>query len=70
MVLLGKAFHGHNESLSLSLEGGGMQFVSLIIVSGRHRASKHHATLCLGSGSMAYKLIFQQTTPTDDAENR
>ena len=57
MVLLGEAFHNRGKSLNLSLEGGGTCFVSLIIVGGHHRASKYHATLCLGSGSVAYKLI-------------
>ena len=39
MVLLGKAFHDRGESLNLSLEGGGMWFISLIIIGGRHRVS-------------------------------
>ena len=56
MVLLGEAFYGHGESLNLSLEGGGIWFISLIIVDGHHRASKYHAILCLGSDSMAYKI--------------
>ena len=56
MVLLGEAFYGHGESLNLSLEGSGMWFISLIIVDGHHRVSKYHAILCLGSGSMAYKI--------------
>ena len=55
MVLLGEVFYGCGESLNLSFEGGGMWFVSLIIVGGHYRASKYHATLCLGSDSMAYK---------------
>ena len=62
MVLLGEAFYSSNESLNLSLEGGGIWFVSLNIVGGRHRASEHHATICLGSGSMAYK---SHLFPTD-----
>ena len=65
MVLLGEAFYGNDESLNLSLEGGGAWFVSLNIVSGHHRASKYHATLCLGSDSMAYKS--QLSFPIDDA---
>ena len=56
MVLLGEAFYGRGECLNLSLEDGGTWFVSLIIVGGRHRARKYHAILCLGSGSMAYKI--------------
>ena len=55
MVLLGEAFYGSDESLNLSLEGGGAWFVSLDIVGGRHRASTHYVTLCLGRDSMAYK---------------
>ena len=55
MVLLGEVFYDCGESLNLSFEGGGMWFVSLIIVGGHYRASKYHATLCLGSDSMAYK---------------
>ena len=55
MVLLGDAFYSSGKSLNLSLEGGGTWFVSLNIVSGCHRASEHHATLHLGSDSMAYK---------------
>ena len=70
MVLLGKAFYGRNESLNLSLEGGGTWFVSLIIVGYLHRASKYRATLFLGSGSVAYKMMnFPHTVPTDDAKN-
>ena len=58
MVLLDEAFHGSDESLNLFLEGGGAWFVSLNIVGGCHRASKHHATFCLGSNCMAYKSAF------------
>ena len=58
MVLLGEAFYDSDESLNLSLESGGVWFVSLNIVGGRHRTSKHHATLSLGSDSMAYKSCF------------
>ena len=36
MVLLGKTFHGSNEGLNLSLEGGGVWLVSLNIVGGHH----------------------------------
>lgn len=54
-------FYGRSKSLNLSFEAGGTWFVSLIIVGGHHQASKYHATLCLGSGSMAYKF------PTDSA---
>ena len=57
MVLLGEVFYDCGESLNLSFEGGGMWFVSLIIVGGRYRASKYHATLCLGSDNMAYKQV-------------
>ena len=63
MVLLGEAFYDSGESLNLSLEGGGAWFISLNIVGGHHRASKHYATLCLGSDCMAYKSAF----PTDGA---
>ena len=62
MVLLGKAFYGSGECLNLSLEGDGAWFISLNIVGGCHRVCKYHATLCLGSDSMAYK-----TFPTDGA---
>ena len=55
MVLLGEVFYNRGESLNLSFEGGGMWFVSLIIVDGCHRRNKYHATLCLRSGSIAYK---------------
>ena len=57
MVLLGKAFYNCCEGLNLSLEGGGTWFVPLIVVGGRHRASKYHVTFCLGSGSMAYNVV-------------
>ena len=70
MVLVSEAFYGSGESLNLSLKGDGTWFVSLNIVNGRHRASKHHATLCLESDSMAYKSCFPQMAPTDDAKNR
>ena len=68
MVLLGEAFYGRNKSLILSLEGGFTWFV-LIVVGGRHQASKYHATLCLGSGSMAYKSPSPQTVLVDDSKN-
>ena len=55
MVLLGEVFYNRGKSLNLSFEGGGMWFVSLIIVDGCHRVSMYHATLYLGNGSMAYK---------------
>ena len=61
MVFLGEAFYGYGESLNLSLEGSGTWFVSLIIVGGRHRVRKYHATLYLGSGSMAYKISIDGT---------
>ena len=64
MVLLGEVLYGNGESLNLSLEGSYAWFVSLNIVGGRHQASKYHATLFLGSDSMAYK---SQRFPTDDA---
>ena len=70
MVLLGEAFYCSGESLDLSLEGGGAWFISLNFVGGRHRASKHQATLSLGSDSMAFCLVeFPQTAPTNDAKN-
>ena len=56
MVLLGKTFHGSNEGLNLSLEGGGVWLVSLNIVGGHHRASKHYTTLCSGNDSMALQV--------------
>ena len=71
MVLLGEALYGSGENLNLSFEGSGVWFVSLNIVSGCHRVSKYHATLCMGSDSMAYKSqAFPQTVPTNDVENR
>ena len=63
MVLLGEALYGSGEGLNLSLKRDGAWFVSLSIVGGCHRASKYHATLCLGRDSMAYNLSF----PTDGA---
>ena len=69
MVLLGEAFYDSNESLNLSLESGGAWFVSLNIVGGHYRASKHYATFCLGSDNMAYKPSSLQTVPTNDVEN-
>ena len=65
MVLLGKVFHGRDESLYVSFKGSIMRFVYLVD-GGSHRASEYHTTLCLGSGSTAsttMKLFF----PTDDA---
>ena len=65
MVLLCEVLYSSDESLNLSLEGGGAWFFSLKIVGGRRRASKYHATLCLGSSdSMAYK---SRSVPIDDA---
>ena len=61
MILLGETFYDHDESLNLSFEGDGTWFDPLIIVGGRHQASKYHATLRPRSGSVAYKRIF----PTD-----
>ena len=57
MILFGKAFHYGREGLDLPFQGSGLQFVSLNVVGGRHRASKYHVTLCLGSDSMA-NLVF------------
>ena len=57
MVLLGEAFYCSGESLDLSFEGGGEWFISLNIVGGCHGVSKHHATLGLGSNSMAFYLF-------------
>ena len=69
VVLLSEALHGRSESLNLSLEGSCPWFVSLNVVGGCHQESEYHATLCLGSGCMAYKSqSFPQTVPTDDAE--
>ena len=59
MVLLGEAFYSCGESLNLSLKGDGTWFVSLIIVGDSHQASKYHATLCLRSSSMAYKISYR-----------
>ena len=56
MVLLGKTFHGSSEGLNLSLEGGGVWLISLNVVGGDHRASKHHTTLCSGNDSMALQV--------------
>ena len=61
MVLLGEAFHDCGESLNLSLEGGGMWFISLIIIGGRHRVSKYYTPFCLGSSSMALQVLFQDS---------
>ena len=44
MILLGEAFYCCCESLNLSLKGDGAWFVPLIVIGGRHRASKYHAT--------------------------
>ena len=60
----GEAFHCGRESLDLPLQGNESWFVSLSIVGGRHQASEYHATLCLGSDSMANLL---SSAPTDDA---
>ena len=62
MIFLGEAFYYCCESLNLSLKGGGARFVPLIVIGGRHRASKYHATFCPRSGGMAYFLC-----PTDGA---
>ena len=56
MVLLGEMFHDNGEGLNLSLKGGGVWLVSLNIVGDRHRASKHHSTLCLGNDSIALQV--------------
>jgi len=53
MILLGEAFYYYYESLNLSFKGGGMWFIPLMVIGGRHRASK-----CRGSGSIAYFLVF------------
>ena len=53
IILFGEAFHRGHESLDLPLQGSGSWFVSLSVVGGHHRASEYHATLCLGSDSMA-----------------
>ena len=66
MILFGEAFHCGRDSLDLPLQSNWLRFVSLNIVGGRCRASEYHATLCLGSDSMA-NLYFPQTTPNDDA---
>ena len=66
MILFGKTFHYSRDSLDLPFQSNGLRFVSLNVVGGRHRASEYHATLCLGSDSMA-NLYFPQTVPTDDA---
>ena len=56
MVLLGEEFYDSGESLNLSFECSGTWLVSMVIVGGRHQVSKYHVTLCLKSGSMAYKV--------------
>ena len=56
MVLLGEMFHGNGEGLNLSLKGGGVWLVSLNVVGGRHRVSKHHSTLYLGNNSIALQV--------------
>ena len=56
MVLLGEMFRGSGEGLNLSLKGSGVWLVSLNIVGGHHRASKHHSTLCLGNDSIALQV--------------
>ena len=56
MILFDEAFHCSREGLDLSLQSSGLWFVSLNVVVGRYRASKYHATLCLGSGSMTNLL--------------
>ena len=66
MILFGETFHCNREGLDLPLQGSGSRFVSLNVVGGHHRTSKYHATLCLGSNSMA-NLLFPQMAPTDDA---
>ena len=66
MILFGETFHCNREGLDLPLQGSGLRLVSLNVVGGHHRTSKYHATLCLGSNSMA-NLLFPQMAPTDDA---
>ena len=56
VILFGEAFHCGRESLDLPLQGNGSWFIFLSIVGGRHQASEYHATLCLGSDSMANLL--------------
>ena len=53
LILFGEAFHCSYERLDLPLQGSGSWFVSLSVVAGRHQVSEYHATLCLGSDSMA-----------------
>ena len=69
MVLLSEALHGRGESLNLSLEGSYVWFVSLnIIGGGRHRTSKNHATLGLGSVCYGLQVGIPQTAQIDDTE--
>jgi len=63
VILFDEVLNGSGESLKLSLKDRRAWFVSLSVASGCHRASEHHATLCSGGDSMAYKSQF----PTDGA---
>ena len=63
MILLGEMFHCYCESLDLSLQGRGAQFVTLIVGGGCHRTSKYHATFCPGSSKYDLSTI----VPTDGA---
>ena len=56
MILFGETIHCSREGLDLPLWGSGSWFISLNVVGGRHRVSKYHATLSLGSDSMANLL--------------
>ena len=60
MILFGEMFHCSHEGLDLPSQGSGSQFVSLNVVGGCHQASKYHATLCLGSNSMANLLTHRR----------
>ena len=62
LILFSETFHCCREGLDLPLQGSESRLVSLNVVSSCHRASKYHATLCLGSDRL--KCAF----PTDDAE--
>ena len=63
MILLGETFHCCCESLDLSLQGRGAQFVTLIVGGSCHQTSKYHATFCSGSG----KYDLSPVVPTDSA---
>ena len=69
VVFHSEALYGRGESLYLSLEGSWAWFVSLnVIGGGRHRTSKNHATLGLGSVCYGLQVGIPQTAQIDDTE--